>query len=498
MLSGIAGLDAVLGGGLLHGHSLLLQGTPGSGRTALGLQLLASGALLYGEPGIILAVEQSREQFVREAWGLGLDLQALEARGRIRVIYARRDDLYSSFAERESVALSRIAEAALDLQARRLLVDPGSEFFRLPMPTEDRHRVFEEFIRKLKDLNLTPVLTGDVPADGRDFGPEEAAVDAIVRLDHGPAAFMGGRRRRELEVIKARGQHVLEGRHLFRIEPGRIRVFPCAFSGTLEVYTIEDEALLESRTGQSPKGGGRMTTGVTDLDRLLGGGVWPGSVTLAAGAMATGKTLLASHFAAAGLDQGERVLYVTLGDRASRFLEAADRRGLALTNAASAGALTLLQSDATGLHPLEFVYDLQEQLEASRATRVILDGVCGLLTRASCPDERSCFMEMLGDLFGRRNVTSFLTCRVEENGLLGVASLSCVRQVDNVLYLKLTELSGRLRRMIAVVKTRGEFADPSLMEVVMNGSGVSIADLVVERFPGPPTPPGNTSNGEVQ
>lgn len=481
MLTGITGLDAVFGGGLLHGHSLLLQGSPGSGRTALGLQILANGALLYNEPGVILAVEQFPDQFRREANGQGWGLQALEAEGRLRLVFVSRDDLYSSFAERESVALSRVAEAVYELRARRVLIDPGAEFFRLPFSSEEQHKVFAEFVFKLKSLEVTPILTADAPAESRDFGPEEAAVDAILRLDHGPALFAGGNRQRGLEIVKARGQRVIEGRHPFRIAPGGIRVSPYAPAAEIE-FCETDGPVCETGIGSSValelKPDERLSSGINELDELLFGGLLGGSTTVIAGVSGTGKTVISSHFIAAGLENGEAGIYVSLFERPSRLVQDMGRRGLPFPEAAARGTLTVLHVEGTSLQPIEFYYELQQLLEVTKARRVVIDGLRQLLANAASQRERDYMMGLLSDLFLRQNVTALYTYRVEEtSGLSSVASVPHTAQVDNVLYLGLTEQAGRLRRVLTVLKTRGGHADAALREVVMTSTGVTIANM---------------------
>src|SRR5947207_10340691 len=52
---------------------------------------------------------------------------------------------------------------------------------------------------------------------------------------------------------------------------------------------------------------GRLSTGISDLDQLLGGGLLPGTLTVVAGATGIGKTQLGLHFANQGaLQEGER------------------------------------------------------------------------------------------------------------------------------------------------------------------------------------------------
>ncbi len=73
--TGIAGLDAVTRGGLPDAGGVLVLGGPGSGKTILGLQILAS-AIPQGDGGLFISFEESPEQILRDAgsfdWGQSL------------------------------------------------------------------------------------------------------------------------------------------------------------------------------------------------------------------------------------------------------------------------------------------------------------------------------------------------------------------------------------------------------------------------------------------
>ncbi len=70
--TGIPGLDAATGGGLPDAGGVLVLGGPGSGKTVLGLQILAS-AISTGQGGLFISFEESPEQILRDAgsfdWG---------------------------------------------------------------------------------------------------------------------------------------------------------------------------------------------------------------------------------------------------------------------------------------------------------------------------------------------------------------------------------------------------------------------------------------------
>ena len=73
MPTGIGELDRVLAGGFLPGSSTLLGGEPGTGKSTLLLQALASMAAL-GRRCLLVAAEESASQVRRRAVRLGADV----------------------------------------------------------------------------------------------------------------------------------------------------------------------------------------------------------------------------------------------------------------------------------------------------------------------------------------------------------------------------------------------------------------------------------------
>ena len=66
---------------------------------------------------------------------------------------------------------------------------------------------------------------------------------------------------------------------------------------------------------------GRVSTGVPGLDRMLGGGLFPGRPYLVTGGTGSGKTLLALSFLLDGIRQGEDVLLVAVDEPPNEIME---------------------------------------------------------------------------------------------------------------------------------------------------------------------------------
>jgi circadian clock protein KaiC len=70
----VAGLDAILGGGLPGERLYLVEGDPGTGKTTLALQFLLAGAR-QGEPALYVTLSETHEELraVADSHGWSLD-----------------------------------------------------------------------------------------------------------------------------------------------------------------------------------------------------------------------------------------------------------------------------------------------------------------------------------------------------------------------------------------------------------------------------------------
>src|SRR5687767_8593119 len=74
--TGIVGLDYILKGGLPEHRLHLIEGSPGTGKTTLGLQFLLEGARV-GESGLYITLSESREELDAVAASHGWSLEGI-------------------------------------------------------------------------------------------------------------------------------------------------------------------------------------------------------------------------------------------------------------------------------------------------------------------------------------------------------------------------------------------------------------------------------------
>src|SRR3989442_12096950 len=70
VLTGIDGLDELLGGGVPRGHTVTVLGSFGTGKTTFGIQFLVQG-LINREKGIFISLEEDPDSIIAKPAGLG-------------------------------------------------------------------------------------------------------------------------------------------------------------------------------------------------------------------------------------------------------------------------------------------------------------------------------------------------------------------------------------------------------------------------------------------
>src|SRR5512141_572292 len=83
--TGIQGLDEITGGGVPRGRPTLVCGAAGCGKTLLAMEFLVRGATRYGEPGVLLAFEETAAELVANVRSLGFDVDGLLARNQLAI-----------------------------------------------------------------------------------------------------------------------------------------------------------------------------------------------------------------------------------------------------------------------------------------------------------------------------------------------------------------------------------------------------------------------------
>jgi len=187
----ISGFDEILLGGLPQGRTTLIQGSPGTGKSIIGLEFLYRGALA-GEPGVLITFEERAASIRRNASTLGWDLEALEAAGKLAVIEVRMDPGTIISGDFDLHALLAIVEGkSRDIAAKRIVFDALDILMRLfDNPNRERNEMY--YLNDwLLDHGMTTILTVKASdnqhlIDRYEF--LEFMADCVIRLIQRPEA----------------------------------------------------------------------------------------------------------------------------------------------------------------------------------------------------------------------------------------------------------------------------------------------------------------------
>lgn len=204
---GVPRLDAMLGGGLPEGYSLLIAGPAGSGKTMLATHFLAEG-VRQSERGVIAAFEKSPSQAQNPV------LDQLVRSGNVGVIDTRSLDLSID------VTLSELTEMIRRLQAKRVVIDSlsGYELALAPTYSENFRDSLYRMVAVLTGMGVTVLMTSELEDRYTDlrFSPHGTAflTDAIIVQRY---IEVESRLQRIMAVVKVRGSAHSNELHLFEI-----------------------------------------------------------------------------------------------------------------------------------------------------------------------------------------------------------------------------------------------------------------------------------------
>lgn len=206
--SGNADMDRMCGGGLFRDSIILISGATGTGKTLMVTHFVA-GAAAAGERCLLLAYEESREQLGRNAIGWGVDFDALEKEGKLKVVCE-----YPEAASLED-HLIHIKEQIDTFKPARVALDSVSALERI-----STIRGFREFVLAvtsfIKHKEITGLFTATTPTLTGGSSVTETHIssitDTIILLRY---VELYGEMRRGVTVLKMRGSpHEKEIREL--------------------------------------------------------------------------------------------------------------------------------------------------------------------------------------------------------------------------------------------------------------------------------------------
>jgi circadian clock protein KaiC len=466
--TGVWGLDEVLAGGLSQGHIFLVEGHPGTGKTTVALQFLLEG-VRAGEKCLYVTLSETerelRDGAASHGWEIDEAVKVVELLPPESVLDTDQQQslLYSSDLELGETT-RRIFDAVQREHPSRVVIDSLSEIRLLAQSPLRYRRQILAIKHYFARFNCTIMLLDDLTAEPSDKAVHSVA-HGVIRLEELAPAY--GAERRRIRVVKYRGVKFRGGFHDATIATGGLRVFPRLVAA-------------EHRTAFSR---GRLSSGIAELDALLGGGLDKGTSTLILGPSGTGKTVMAATFAFKAIARGEKAAIFVFDEELGLLTQRLDGLGLDLKEQQHTGNLFIEQIDAAEISPGEFAHRVRKCVDEEQIKTVLIDSLNGY--EAAMPDENSLILHMheLLQYLNRQGASTFLT--TAQHGLVGnmQAPVDITYLADTVVLLRYFEALGSVKRAISVIKKRSGPHEATIREYSIDQRGLTIGQPL-ENFRG--------------
>jgi circadian clock protein KaiC len=457
----IEGLDEIAHGGIPINRTTIVSGTSGTGKTLLAMQFLYHGIKYFDYPGLFVTFEESPADIIQNALSFGWDLQDLIDRGKIYILDASPDpdgqEVVGNFDL--SALIERIQYAIKKYKAKLVSIDSVTAVFQQYEAVSVVRREIFRLVARLKQLNVTSILTTErIEEYGpiARFGVEEFVSDNVIILRN---VLEGERRRRTAEILKLRGTTHMKGEYPFTITKDGINIFPL---GAMR---------LTQRSSNV-----RISSGVTTLDEMCGGGFFKDSIILATGATGTGKTLLVSKFLEEGCRQGERAILFAYEESRAQLSRNASSWGIDFEEMEKKGLLKILCTypESAGLE--DHLQIIKSEISEFKPSRMAIDSLSALARGVT----NNAFRQFVIGVTGyakQEEITGFFTNTTDQfMGAHSITESHISTITDTILMLQYVEIRGEMSRAINVFKMRGSWHDKGIREYMISQEGAEIKD----------------------
>ena len=458
--TGIEGFDDITAGGLPLRRTTLLMGGPGCGKTVFALQILVSGAMRHGTPGIFVAFEEDARRVAANAETFGWNLRELEKKQLFFVDACMRSDVVKAGAFDLTGLLAGLEAKAREMGAQvivfdaidvllSLLDDPAAECHEL-------YRIHEWLLRHELTGILTTKVEDNKPATAQRYGFMPFMADCAVLLSQRIADRVAFR---EIRVLKYRGSPHVLNEVPFVIGPAGVEV------GSSNGIHPASQPFKE-----------RISTGIERLDAMLCGGLYRGTNALITGSSGTGKSMIAGAFIAAACRRGERALFISFDENSGDIVRDLASMTMDLAPHLANGLLGMEAVRTEAASSEEHFMRIKRLIAAHRPRCVVIDPVSALARVGGGLAARA-VAERLIYLCRNAGITVLFTSLLEGiDPHLETTTLHVSTIADSWIQITYSLHGGERNRALSIIKSRGSKHSNQLRELIFSHTGITLAD----------------------
>lgn len=451
--TGISGLDEITFGGFVPHRAYMVRGGPGTGKSTLGLHfLLQSG--WQEEKALLITLGEPESQIKEDAEKRGMDLSGVGfldlSPSSDYFAHSESYDIFTPEDVERDPTTRKIVETIEERRPSRVLIDAMTQFRYLCSSQHQFRKQVLSFLRFLRNQGATVMFTSEGSPDAPDHDLRFMS-DGVINLEFGAQG-------RWLSLSKLRGSDFQSGEHFLRISDFGMEVFPRLNPGEHSKDFVPEP----------------ISTGISELDELMHGGVERGTITIITGPSGVGKSTLGLLFMKEAAGRGENSVIYTFEENRETLINRANAINIPVEDMLGQGRLGLNKIDPLQYSPEEFAWLVRSEVEKRDAKIVMLDSLAGY--ELCLPGENLVgHVHALSKYLANMGVTVLLINEVEFiSGSFQVTEKGISYLADNIVFLRYLEMAGSIRKAIGVLKKRMSDFEKTMREVRITSDGVKV------------------------
>jgi circadian clock protein KaiC len=447
--SGTAELDTILGGGFPSRSLVLLAGNPGCGKTIMATRFLHHGATERGEKGVYVSFAENREDYCNNMIQFDMNMKTLEEKGLFKFLDY---PAMSKTGMRE--ATNEILKVVMKFGAKRLVVDSITSVLQVLGQEESRTFLHMVFGKVVKSQGVTTIVIGEIPyGESRTgFGMEEFVADGVIILKQ---VRLANSEKRIMDIAKMRGVPVERSVFEYVIDKRY---------GGIGMVMLPPQARIGVTSTE------KLTTGIKELDEMISGGLYRGSITLIVGASGIGKTTACLQLLVANAKNGEKALYLSFEEPVGQVMRTLKNYGL--DHEKLTDNFTIESYVPEALTPLQYYTLIRTHVETFQPTILALDTLTAVQRTLSEGDFIT-FVRYLQIICKEKGLTVIITTASRTMAEATEAGISTL--ADNIILMRFNEVEKIMMREMVVLKTRGTAHEKKVKLYEITERGIALS-----------------------